>query len=166
MMIRTLLLGGLLAALSATSAAAVEKNSVNLEGNTHSQSSTNETNIAAPILTVITESEPETQLMALILSKAAADQGSSVQILLCDKGGGLALKSPSTLLQQPLAPKNMSPAGLLSKLINGGMKVDVCAIYLPNRDFGKDALLEGVEVATPSDIADYFTQAETRILSF
>lgn len=136
------------------------------QSNTPAQMSAEATKVAAPILTVITESEPETQLMALILSKAAADQGSSVQILLCDKGGDLALKSPPTSSQQPLAPKNMSPAGLLSKLINSGMKVDVCAIYLPNRDFGKDALLEGVEVATPSDITRYFTQAETKILSF
>jgi len=99
------------------------------------QVSVQATDNAAPILTVITEQAPETQLMALILSKAAADQGSSVQILLCDKGGDLALKSPPTLSQQPLAPKNMSPAGLLSKLINSGVKVDVCAIYLGKTRF-------------------------------
>lgn len=130
------------------------------------QVSVQATDNAAPILTVITDQAPETQLMALILSKAAVDQGGPVQILLCDKGGDLALKSPTTLSQQPLAPKNMSPAGLLSKLINSGVKVDVCAIYLPNRKFGKEALIDGVGVATPPEIAGYFTQAETKVLSF
>ncbi len=121
------------------------------------------TDNSAPILTVITEQAPETQLMALILSKAAVDQGSPVQILLCDKGGDLALKSPPTISQQPLVPKNISPAGLLSKFINSGVKVDVCAIYLPDREFGKDALIDGVGVATPPEIAGYFTQAETKV---
>lgn len=136
------------------------------QGDSPAQMSVEATQLAAPILTVITEQDPETQLMALILSKAAADQGSSVQILLCDKGADLALKSPPSLSQQPLAPKNMSPAGLLSKLINSGVKVDVCAIYLPNKPFGKEALLDGVGVATPPDIAGYFTRVETKILSF
>lgn len=136
------------------------------QSNISAKASGEATKVAAPILTVITEQAPETQLMALILSKAAVDQGSPVQILLCDKGGDLALKSPPTLSQQPLAPKNMSPTGLLSKLINSGVKVDVCAIYLPNREFGKDALIDGVGVATPPEIAGYFTQVETKILSF
>ncbi|WP_371395834.1 hypothetical protein [Fretibacter rubidus] len=136
------------------------------QSDSSAQVSVQATDNAAPVLTVITEQAPETQLMALILSKAAVDQGSPVQILLCDKGGDLALKSPPTLSQQPLAPKNMSPAGLLSKLINSGVKVDVCAIYLPNRTFGEDALIDGVGVATPPEIAGYFTQVETKILSF
>ncbi|GHA92361.1 hypothetical protein GCM10009069_14220 [Algimonas arctica] len=46
-----------------------------------------EIKVAAPILTVITRHEPETQFMALILTKTAADQGNPVRILLCDKVG-------------------------------------------------------------------------------
>jgi predicted peroxiredoxin len=122
--------------------------------------------IKAPVLTVITRQDPETQLMALILTKAAADQGSSVRILLCDKGGDLALKTPPAALQIPLAPKIMSPTGLLANLIESGVKVDVCALYLPNREFGQEALLEKVGVATPPDIAAYYTRGETKVLSF
>lgn len=121
---------------------------------------------AAPVLTVITRQDPETQLMALILTKAAADQGSPVRILLCDKGGDLALKTPPAALQIPLAPKTMSPAGLLAQLVDGGIKVDVCALYLPNREFGQEALLENVGVATPPDIAAYYTRNGTKVLSF
>ena len=122
--------------------------------------------IKAPVLTVITRQDPETQLMALILTKAAAEQGSPVRILLCDKGGDLALKTPPAALQIPLAPKNMNPAGLLAQLVDGGIKVDVCALYLPNREFGQEALLENVGVATPPDIAAYYTRNETKVLSF
>ncbi|WP_267904664.1 hypothetical protein [Algimonas arctica] len=43
---------------------------------------------------------------------------------------------PPAILQTPLAAKNMSPAELLAKLVDNGINVDVCAIYLPNRDFG------------------------------
>ena len=118
------------------------------------------------VLTVVTSAEPETQLMALILSKAAADQGTPVRILLCDKGGDLALKTPPNISLQPLAPKNMSPAGLLTKLVGSGVKVDVCAIYLPNREFGVDDLIDGVGVATPSDMAANFTQNGAKVLSF
>lgn len=125
-----------------------------------------EVTMPAPVLTVITRQDPETQLMALILTKAAVDQGSPARILLCDKGGDLALKVPPALLQERLAPKNISPVGLLSKLIDSGVKVDVCAIYLPNREFGEEALLENVGVATPADIAAYYTQNGAKVLSF
>lgn len=60
----------------------------------------------------------------------------------------------------------MSPTGLLSNLIDSGVKVDVCAIYLPNREFGEEALLENVGVAPPPHIAAYYTQTEAKILSF
>jgi len=120
----------------------------------------------ASVFTVVTSAEPETQLMALILSKTAADQDAPVRILLCDKGGDLALKTPPNISLNPLAPKNMSPAGLLRKLVSSGVKVDVCAIYLPNREFGKESLIERVGVATPSDIASYFTQDGVKVLSF
>lgn len=131
-----------------------------------SQAVAQKSDMPVPVLAIITRDAPETQLMALILSKAAADDGHTVRILLCDKGGDLALKAPPAISQTALAPKNMSPTGLLSNLIDSGIKVDVCAIYLPNREFGEEALLENVGVATPPDIAAYYTQTEAKILSF
>lgn len=130
------------------------------------QSAANDVEMVAPVLTIITRQDPETQLMALILSKAAFDQGSPVRVLLCDKGGDLALKSPTASAKKPLKPKNMSPSGLLTKLIESGVQVDVCAIYLPNRSFGKEALLESIGVATPVDVAQFYTQNDTKILAF
>ncbi len=130
------------------------------------QSANKTPNVSQPVLTVITREDPQTQLMALILSKAASDQGTPVRILLCDQGGNLALNTPAAISLKPLAPKNISPVGLLAKLINSGVKVDVCAIYLPNKAFGEDALIDGVGVATPPDIASYFTQDGAKVLSF
>lgn len=118
-----------------------------------SQAVAQKNDMPVPELAIITRDPPETQLMALIISKAAADDGLAVRILLCDKGGDLTLKAPPAISQTALAPKNMSPTGLLSNLIDSGIKVDVCAIYLPNRAFGEEALLENVGVATPPDIA-------------
>ena len=129
-------------------------------------SSSVESNMTTPVLTVITQADPETQLMALILSKAASDQGNSVRILLCGSGGDLALRSPPASLRKPLAPKNMSPVDLMSKLIESSVQVDVCAIYLPNRDFGKESLLDSVGVATPMDVAKFYTQNDAKVLSF
>ena len=122
--------------------------------------------VPAPVLTVITRQNPETQLMALILTKAAVDRGSPARILLYDKGGDLALKVPPKLSQKQLAPKSMSPVGLLSKLLDSGVRVDVCAIYLPNRELGAEALVKHVGVATPADISAYYTQDGAKILSF
>lgn len=137
-----------------------------VQNSSPTQSAAQEDDVPVPVLTIITQDAPETQLMALILSKAAADDGHTVQILLCEKGGDLALKAPPAISQTALAPKNMSPTGLLSKLIDSGVKVDVCAIYLPNREFGKEARLENVGVATPPDIAAFYTQTEAKVLSF
>ena len=47
-----------------------------------------------PMLTVLTSSDAETQLMALVLTKAAMAKGVTPQILLCSAAGDLALKSP------------------------------------------------------------------------
>ena len=119
-----------------------------------------------PMLTVLTSDDPETQLMALILTRAARTEGSRPQILLCSAAGDLALRSPPAEALAPLQPKGASPAGLLRQLMADGVKVEVCAIYLPNRQFGAEALEDGVGVATPAEIARVFTADNATILSF
>lgn len=119
-----------------------------------------------PMLTVLTSGDAETQLMALVLTKAAMAKGVTPQILLCSAAGDLALKSPPPQALAPLQPKGASPAGLLRSLKAEGVKVDVCAIYLPNRPFGAEALEDGIGVATPPDIASAFTAEGTTVLSF
>ena len=119
-----------------------------------------------PMLTVVTSSDAETQLMALVLTKAAMAKGATPQILLCSAAGDLALKTPPPEALAPLQPKGASPAGLLRSLKADGVKVEVCAIYLPNRAFGAEALEDGIGVATPPDIASVFTAPGATVLSF
>lgn len=119
-----------------------------------------------PMLTVLTSGDAETQLMALVLTKAAMAKGVTPQILLCSSAGDLALKSPPPEAMAPLQPKGASPAGLLRSLKAEGVKVEVCAIYLPNRPFGAEALEDGIGVATPPDIASVFTAKGATVLSF
>ncbi len=119
-----------------------------------------------PMLTILTSADAETQLMALVLTKAAMAKGVTPQILLCSAAGDLALKSPPPEALAPLQPKGASPAGLLRSLKAEGVKVDVCAIYLPNRPFGAEALEDGIGVATPPGIASVFTAEGATVLSF
>ncbi|WP_321490249.1 hypothetical protein [uncultured Hyphomonas sp.] len=119
-----------------------------------------------PMLTVLTSGDAETQLMALVLTRAALAKGVTPRILLCSAAGDLALKDPPPDALAPLQPKGVSPAGLLRSLKADGVKVEVCAIYLPNRPFGAEALEDGVGVATPPDIASAFTAAGATVLSF
>lgn len=133
------------------------------------------TNVAAPslqsqeqdtMLTIITDQNPETQLMALVLTMSAKAKGETPRILLCSAGGDLALKAAPESVTASLAPKGMSPQGLLKKLMSEGTPVDVCAIYLPNRPFGKEALLDGIGVATPADMGEIIARPGETLLSF
>lgn len=119
-----------------------------------------------PMLTVLTSGDPETQLMALVLTNAAREKDLSPQILLCSAAADLALKDPPAETLAPQQPKGASPAGLLRKLKAEGVKVEVCAIYLPNRPYGAEALEDGVGVATPPDVAAAFTAEGAVVLSF
>ncbi|HAJ42899.1 MULTISPECIES: hypothetical protein [unclassified Hyphomonas] len=118
------------------------------------------------MITIITDQNPETQLMALVLTMSAKAQGETPRILLCSAGGDLGLKAAPESATTPLAPKGTSPQGLLKKLMSEGVPVDVCAIYLPNRPFGEEALLDGVGVATPAEMGTILAQPGETVLSF
>ena len=47
-----------------------------------------------------------------------------------------------------------------------GAKVDVCGVFLPNRDLGPDSLVQGVGVAKPQGIARLISQPSTVTLTF
>lgn len=115
------------------------------------------------LLTVITSANAETQFMALVLTMQAARQGAVVRILLCDEGGNLALEGKSFAKLEPLG---RSPRDLLEGLIKAGAMVDVCAIFLPNRDYVLADLVPGVGVARPDEIASYMLQEGVRYFSF
>ncbi|MBW8294491.1 DsrE family protein [Sphingopyxis sp.] len=119
-----------------------------------------------PLLTIVTSKDPQTQLMALILTNAAMQKGAKPRILLCSAAGDLALKAPPASATAPLAPKGMSPQKLLQNLMANGVAVEVCAIYLPNRSLDKAALLDGIGVAMPDAVAEYILLENQKFLNF
>ncbi|RZU99384.1 hypothetical protein [Spiribacter vilamensis] len=117
------------------------------------------------MLTILTSDEDETQAMALILTMQAQKNGANPQILLCDDAGDLAVTSEvgeSETLRGPDA----SPAQMIQGLINNGVQVDVCAIYLPNREFTEADLIEGVGVAQPPAIGALVADPDVRRFTF
>jgi len=118
------------------------------------------------LVTIVGTSEPQTQLMSMVLSMQALQQGASVYILLCGPGGDLALKDAPESATAPQAPRDMSPQGLMQKIMAEGGTVEVCAIYLPNKGVGQDALIDGVGTAKPPAMAARLLEDNTRIMSF
>ncbi|MEQ8584992.1 MAG: hypothetical protein RLO01_04665 [Thalassobaculaceae bacterium] len=119
------------------------------------------------LVTVVTSPDPQTQLMAMVLTMQAVRQGSTAQILLCGPGGDIALQSAPASATAPQAPKDMSPQGLMKTIMGmAGTSVQVCALYLPNKGVGADALLAGVTVAAPPAMAAELMKDDTRVLSF
>lgn len=104
--------------------------------------------------------------MALILTKSAKAAGEAPRILLCSAGGDLALLEPPESATTPLQPQGAAPQGVLKALIADGVQVDLCAIYLPNRSFGMEALINGVGAAKPDDIGQLVASPDVQILSF
>jgi len=117
------------------------------------------------LLTLITSDDDETQAMALILTMQAQQNGVTPQVLLCDDAGDLAVTAEldeSETLRGPDA----SPAQMIQRLVNKGVTVDVCAIYLPNREFTESDLVDGVGVAEPPAIGALVADPAVRLFSF
>jgi predicted peroxiredoxin len=121
----------------------------------------------ARLVTILTAPEPQTQLMAMVLSMQAAQAGTPPHILLCGPAGDLALAEAPESATAPQPPRGMSPQGLMKMIMQQpGAKVEVCAIYLPGRGEGPEVLLEGVTVATPPEMAATIIAADSRVMSF
>lgn len=119
-----------------------------------------------PLVTVVTAENPQTQLMAMVLSMQAVEQGHDLHILLCGAGGDLALADAPDSATAPQPPRDMSPQGLMQGLMQRGATVEVCAIYLPGLGAGPEALLEGVAVAQPPEMAGAMLAEGTMVWSF
>lgn len=115
------------------------------------------------VLITLTSAEQQTRGMAMVLGNMMQAKGAKVSVLLCDSAGDMALKGQ---VSEPLKPKNVTPEQLMKKLISGGAKVDVCALYLPNKGVGMDALLDGVGAAKPPVMAAALIDEETRVFNF
>lgn len=117
------------------------------------------------LLTVITDDAAQTQAMALILTRQWVKDGGSAQILLCDAAGGMAV-TDSDEGGEAVQPPDAAPRQMLGKLMEAGVQVDVCAIYLPTGGMDQSDLREGVGVATPPAIGEVMTDPATRLFTF
>ncbi|WP_299236804.1 hypothetical protein [uncultured Halomonas sp.] len=126
--------------------------------------------MADKALVILTSDSLETQGMAMILSNAMQQQGSDLRLLLCDQAGDLAMEGYQSAQPINTPPSNpagqVAPEGIMQMLMKNGAQVDVCAIYLPNRDFGQEALLEGVGVAAPGPIAELMRDPSVPVFTF
>lgn len=119
------------------------------------------------LVTILTSSEPQTQLMAMVLSMQAARQGAEVHVLLCDGAGDLALIDAPESATAGQPPRDMSPQGLMQMMReNTGATVEVCAIYLPGIGADASVLLEGIGVADPAEMGARLIAPNTQVMSF
>ncbi|MGX0977906.1 intracellular sulfur oxidation DsrE/DsrF family protein [Roseovarius sp. MBR-51] len=121
---------------------------------------------AKQMVTILTSGEPQTQLMAMVLTLQTIQAGASSYVLLCGPAGDLALKDAPASATDPQAPMGMSPQGLMQKIMDAGATVEVCAIYLPNKGVDRSDLLDGITAAKPPAVAVRLLADETRIMSF
>ena len=119
------------------------------------------------VVTVVTSPDPQTQLMSMVLTLQAAQQGAEAHILLCGPAGDLALADAPESATAPQPPRDMSPQGLMRMIqANTGATVEVCAIYLPGLGEDASVLLDGIGVADPAAMAGRLMAEEARVLSF
>jgi predicted peroxiredoxin len=117
----------------------------------------------AEVFVSINSGVTQTQGVALVLANQAVAQKASVRVLLCSEGGQLAVKDKESAA---LKPSNKSPKDMLQGLMKAGVKVEVCALFLPNSDLKPADLIEGIGVAKPADVAAHVLQANVKTLTF
>ena len=117
----------------------------------------------AELFVSINSGVTQTQGVAMVLTSQALAQKAAVRILLCSEGGQLAVKDKESA---SLKPMNKSPKELLQGLMKAGAKVEVCALFLPNADLKPTDLIDGIGVAKPTDVAEYFLKPNVKTLSY
>ena len=119
------------------------------------------------LVTILTAAEPQTQLMAMVLTMNAVSAGAEARVLLCGPAADIALRHAPASATAPQPPNNASPKGLLTKMVaTGKVKAEVCAIYLPKKHAGPDVLIPGVTPARPDAMARELVDPNTTVLSF
>lgn len=121
---------------------------------------------ADKLVTILATDQPQTQLMSMVLTMQSMQAGAEAYVLLCGPAGDLALKEPPEFATAPQEPRGMSPQGLMQQVMEEGATVEVCAIYLPNKGVEADALIDGVTMAKPPEVAARMLADRTRIMSF
>lgn len=119
------------------------------------------------ILTILTSPEPQTQLMAMVLTMQAAQQGADAHIMLCGPAADIALRNAPESATAGQPPRDMSPQGLMQMIRDQtGTSVEVCAIYLPGKGADASILLDGITAADPAAMAARLLDDDTTVLSF
>lgn len=119
------------------------------------------------LVTILTAAEPQTQLMAMVLTMNAAKAGAKSHILLCGPAGDIALREAPESATAGQPPKDMSPQGLMKVIMEKtGTTVEVCAIYLPGKGADAAVLIDGVTAAKPGAMAERIIAPNTQVMSF
>lgn len=119
------------------------------------------------LLTILTAPEPQTQLMAMVLTMNSMAAGAEAEVLLCGPAADIALKDAPASATAGQPPRDASPQGLMQMLMaNQGLKVQVCAIYLPGLGADASVLIDGVGVAAPDAMGAAIVADDTTVMSF
>ncbi len=118
---------------------------------------------SSDLFIVLTSGDAETQMMAMVLATQSLNQDVNIRVLLCSDAGELAIRDSES---PQFAPANRSPKQLLSGLLEHGVTVEVCGIFLPNREYSSDDLIDGVGAASPPEVAAYMKQEGVRYFTF
>ena len=119
------------------------------------------------LITILTAPEPQTQLMAMVLTMNAIAAGAEAEMLLCGPAGDIALKDAPASATAGQAPKGASPQGLMKMMMEKqNLKVQVCAIYLPGKEADASVLVEGVTAAAPDAMGAAIVAPGTSVMSF
>jgi len=119
------------------------------------------------LVTILTAPEPQTQLMAMVLTLNAVQQGASAKVLLCGPAGDIALKDAPATATASQPPRDASPQSLMLMMMDQhNVKVEVCAIYLPGKGADASVLLDGVTAAAPDAMARDIMADNTVVMSF
>lgn len=119
------------------------------------------------LVTILTAPEPQTQLMAMVLTMNAIAAGAEAEMLLCGPAGDIALKEAPASATAGQPPRDASPQGLMKMMMEkNGLKVQVCAIYLPGKAADASILLDGVTPAAPDAMGAAIVAPSTSLLTF
>lgn len=119
------------------------------------------------LITILTTGEPQTQLMAMILTKNAIDAGAVAEILLCGPAGDIALKDAPSSATTGQPPNGASPQGLMKIMMSQqSLKVQICALYLLAKDADPSILIDGVTIAEPNLMGAAIVAPATTAMSF
>ena len=119
------------------------------------------------LVTILSAPEPQTQLMAMVLTLNALQQGAAAQILLCGPAGDIALKDAPATATSGQPPRDASSQGLMRMMMDQhNVTVEVCAIYLPGLGADASVLIDGVAVAAPDAAARAIIADDSVVMSF